>query len=92
MKERGRGASEDELNIFIKTLQSMQDKNPATTTTTTSGDTVTTSTKGGVTTESATNALKKQMIKDPESADYQEATTYMNWFTQALDGGINLND
>lgn len=92
METRGRGATEQELNMFVKTLENMQAKNPRVTTTVKKGDNTTTTTRGGVSAEAASDALQTQALKSPEAEDYQKATTYMSWFNEAIDSGINLND
>lgn len=86
----GRGASEEELDEFISKLQSYADKNPQVTTRKTSGNTTTVTQTGGVDTNIATKMMRDSALANPQAENYNKATTYLDYFREALASPIKL--
>jgi hypothetical protein len=90
----GQAADEDTLDTYIKVLQKMEEANPLTQTSRTTGSasnskTVTKQT-GGVSQDEAQDVLLKQALAEPETEYYQKATTFMDYFTEAMKSKVNL--
>ncbi len=86
----GRGASKEELDFFVERLQNYADLNPQTTVTKTSGDKTTVTTSGGVTGERAASMMREQALLSPNAENYNKATKYLSYFTQALNSPVEL--
>jgi hypothetical protein len=88
----GQAADEKTLDQFIKVLQLMDDKNPQKTVTDVSGGGKIRSsvTSGGVSQAEAEDVLLKQAIAEPETEFYQKATTFMDYFNEAIKAKVDL--
>lgn len=86
----GRGASKEELDYFVAQLQSYANANPQKTVTTTSGDTTTSTTTGGVSSQRAESMLRETALNTPGAEQYNKATKYLNYFTEALSSPVRL--
>jgi hypothetical protein len=90
----GQAADEDTLSTYIKVLQRLEKADPLTQVSKTTGSassskTVTKQT-GGVSQDEAQDVLLKQALKEPETEYYQKATTFMDYFTEAMKSKVNL--
>jgi hypothetical protein len=90
----GQAADEDTLNTYIKVLQKMEEANPLTQTSKTTGSasnskTITKQT-GGISQDEAQDVLLKQALAEPETEYYQKATTFMDYFTEAMKSKVDL--
>ena len=90
----GQAADEDTLDTYIKVLQKMEKANPLTQVSNTTGSasnskTVTKQT-GGVSQDEAQDVLLKQALAEPETEYYQKATTFMDYFTEAMKSKVDL--
>lgn len=90
----GQAADEDTLDTYIKVLQKLEASDPMKTVSKTTGSasnskTVTKQT-GGVSSAEAEDLLLKQALKEPETEYYQKATTFMDYFTEAMKSKVNL--
>lgn len=86
----GRGATKDELNGFVKQMQSYENKHPQKTVTIRHGNTQTSTTSGGVNADYAQSKMREQALASPEAEGYNKATKYLDYFTQALNAPIKL--
>jgi hypothetical protein len=86
----GRGATEDELNDFVKKLQAYESKNPQKTVTTGSQQNSVTTQSGGVSTDIVQSMMRKEALANPEAEKYNKATKYLTYFMEALDNPIEL--
>jgi hypothetical protein len=58
--------------------------------TTRSGNTTTSTTSGGVSQQEQQLAMREMALEDPEAESYNKATTYLNYFREALASPIQL--
>ena len=86
----GRGASKEELVEFTSKLQGYADKNPAITTSKTSGNTTSVTESAGVTGDTVESMMRDQALASPEAESYNKATKYLTYFMDALDSPIQL--
>lgn len=86
----GRGASKEELDYFVSQLQSYANANPQKTVTTQSGDTTTSVTTGGVSSQRAESMLRETALNTPGAEEYNKATKYLDFFTEALSSPVRL--
>ena len=86
----GRGASQDELTDFVAKLNSYAQENPQKTVQKTSGDTVSTTTTGGVSNQQIETRLRETALNTSGAEEYNKATKYLNYFTEALSSPIRL--
>ena len=90
----GEAASDSTLNTYIKVLQKLEAKNPmkqvATTTGTAQNNTTVVKETGGVSQAAQEDILLKQAIAEPETEYYQKATTFMDYFNEAIKAKVNL--
>jgi hypothetical protein len=90
----GQAASDTTLNTYIKVLQQLEEKNPAkqvaTTTGTAQNNTTVVKETGGVSQPQAEDILLKQAIAEPETEFYQKATTFMDYFNEAIKAKVDL--
>lgn len=88
----GKGADEDTLNTYIQVLDKLQKKDPQKTVTTVSanGKNTTVKQSGGVSQDEAQDILLKKALADPETENYQKATTFMDYFNEAMKSKVNL--
>lgn len=86
----GKGADEDTLNTYIKVLDQLQKKDPQKTVTTVNGKKTTVKQSGGVSQDEAQDVLLKKALADPETENYQKATTFMDYFNNAIKSKVNL--
>jgi hypothetical protein len=90
----GQAASDTTLNTYIKVLQQLEEKNPAkqvaTTTGTPQNNTTVVKETGGVSQAAAEDLLLKQAIAEPETEFYQKATTFMDYFNEAIKSKVDL--
>jgi hypothetical protein len=90
----GQAADENTLDTYIKVLQKMEEANPLTQVSNTTGSasnskTVTKQT-GGISQDEAQDVLLKQALAEPETEYYQKATTFMDYFTEAMKSKVDL--
>ena len=88
----GRGASEEELNEFVSKLQGYADKNPQITTSKTSGGTTTQTTTGGTDSGTIQKMMRDSALANPQAEQYNKATTYVDYFREALASPIRLGE
>ena len=88
----GRGASKEELDEFTSKLQSYANKNPAITTSKTSGKTTSVTESAGVTGDTVQSMMRDQALATPEAEGYNKATKYLSYFMNALDNPIELGN
>lgn len=90
----GQAADEDTLDTYIKVLQKLESSDPMKTVSKTTGSAsnskTVTKTTGGVSQQEAEDVLLKQALKEPETEYYQKATTFMDYFTEAMKSKVNL--
>jgi len=90
----GRGANQEELDHFVKQLQSYANRNPEVTSTTTTptqtGDTKSTSTSGGVTDSAAAAIMQQEALKQPGAEDYTKGVKYFKLFQDAINSPLQL--
>jgi hypothetical protein len=90
----GQAASDTTLNTYIKVLQKLEEKNPAKqvakTTGTAQNNTTVVKETGGVSQAAAEDLLLKQAIAEPETEYYQKATTFMDYFNEAIKAKVDL--
>lgn len=86
----GRGASKEELDFFVGRLQNYADLNPQKTVSKVSGGTTTVTTTGGVSGERAASMMREQALLSPGAEEYNKATKYLNYFTQAISSPVQL--
>lgn len=90
----GQGASDSTLDTYIKVLQKLEEANPmkqvSTTTGSPSNNTTVTKETGGVSQAAQEDILLKQAIAEPETEYYQKATTFMDYFNEAIKTKVNL--
>lgn len=89
-KTVGRGASKEELDFFVSQLQNYSNANPETTVRKTTGNTTTTTRTGGVSAERAASMMREQALNTPGAEEYNKATKYLNYFTDAINSPIKL--
>lgn len=89
-KTIGRGASKEELDFFVQNLQNYADVNPQTTVTKVSGNTTTATTTGGVSAERAASIMREQALLAPGAEEYNKATKYLSYFTEAINSPVKL--
>jgi hypothetical protein len=87
----GRGASQEELTDFITKLNAFAQENPQKTVTKISGSTASTTTTGGVSNQQIETRLREQALNTPGAEQYNKATKYLNYFMDALDSPVRLN-
>jgi hypothetical protein len=85
----GRRATDEEVAAFTSVLSQAERANPVLSSTTTTQDetgnsTSSTSTSGGLSGPGKQEVLVQEAMKKPEWGAYQAATTYSNWFLDAL--------
>jgi hypothetical protein len=90
----GQAADEKTLDQFVAVLQRMDDKNPQKTVRKVSNNGKVTNTvqSGGVSQAEAEDQLKQMALQDPETEQYQKATTFMNMFDKAIAAKVQLNN
>lgn len=88
----GRGASEEELNDFVSKLQNYADKNPQVTVSNTSGGTTTETQSGGVDGNTMQKMMRDSALAKPEAEQYNKATTYIDFFREALASPVRLGE
>jgi hypothetical protein len=90
----GQGASDSTLDTYIKVLQKLEAADPmkqvSTTTGTPSNNKTVTKETGGVSQAAQEDILLKQAIAEPETEYYQKATTFMDYFNEAIKTKVNL--
>ena len=86
----GRGATDEELNQFVSTLQKYDKTNPQKTVTTVNGQTTVSTQSGGVDQNFAMSKMRDQALESPEAKDYNQGTKYLQYFMDALNSPIQL--
>lgn len=86
----GRGASQDELNDFVAKLNTYAEANPQKTVTKVSGGTTSTTVTGGVSNQQIETRLREQALNTQGAEEYNKATKYLNYFTEALSSPVRL--
>lgn len=88
----GQAADEKTLDNFVAVLQRMDDKNPQKTVrkVSNSGRITNTTQSGGVSQAEAEDQLKQMALEDPETEQYQKATTFMDMFDKAIAAKVQL--
>jgi hypothetical protein len=90
----GQAASDSTLNTYIEVLKKLESDNPmkqvSKTTGSASNNTTVTTQTGGVSSEAAQDVLLKQAIAEPETEYYQKATTFMDYFNEAIKAKVDL--
>jgi hypothetical protein len=83
----GQGASQEDVDFLVKKLNKLS---PQKTVNVRSGDTVTSTTTGGVSQAEQQLMMREAALQDPEAESYNKATTYLNYFREALASPIEL--
>ena len=90
----GQAASDSTLDTYIQVLQKLEAADPmkqvATTTGTASNSKTVVKETGGVSQPEAEDILLKQAIAEPETEYYQKATTFMDYFNEAIKAKVDL--
>ena len=90
----GQAASDSTLDTYIRVLQKLEEANPmkqvSKTTGTPSNNKTVTKETGGVSQAAQEDILLKQAIAEPETEYYQKATTFMDYFNEAIKAKVNL--
>lgn len=90
----GEAASDSTLDTYLEVLRKMESDNPmkqvSKTTGTASNNTTVTTQTGGVSQEAAQDVLLKQAVAEPGTEYYQKATTFMDYFNEAIKAKVNL--
>lgn len=90
MELTGKGATDKELNVFIKNLKKLEAANPSKTVTSRHGNTTVSSSTGGLSSEQVTDMQREQALSDPNSENYVKATKFMDYFMNSLGTNIEL--
>lgn len=83
----GQGASKEDVDYFVKRLNAQPAQK---TVTTRSGNKSTSIQTGGVDQMEQQYMMREMALKDPEAESYNKATTYLNYFREALASPIEL--
>lgn len=83
----GQGASKEDVDFLVKRLNSLS---PQKTVSTRSGNTTTSTTTGGVSQGEQQLAMREMALQSPDAESYNKATTYLNYFREALASPIEL--
>ena len=83
----GQGASKEDIDYFVKRLNAQPAQK---TVNVRSGNTVTSTTTGGIDQAEQQYMMREMALKDPEAESYNKATTYLNYFREALASPIEL--
>jgi len=86
-KYTGQGADAETAKLIADRLNKMA---PQTTEIRRTGDNSVTTVTGGVTAGDQALAMREQALKDPQAEDYNKATTFINYFRDALKAPIQL--
>jgi hypothetical protein len=90
----GQAASDSTLDTYIQVLQKLEAADPmkqvATTTGSASNSKTVVKETGGVSQAEAEDVLLKQAIAEPETEYYQKATTFMDYFNEAIKAKVDL--
>jgi hypothetical protein len=90
----GQAASDSTLDTYIQILQKLEEEDPmkqvATTTGSASNSKTVVKETGGVSQSEAEDILLKQAIAEPETEYYQKATSFMDYFNEAIKAKVNL--
>jgi hypothetical protein len=90
----GQAASDTTLDTYLEVLRKLESDNPnkrvSKTTGSASNSTTTLTETGGVSAEAAQDVLLKQAIAEPETEYYQKATTFMDYFNEAIKAKVDL--
>jgi flagellar motor protein MotB len=83
----GQGASQEDVDYLVKRLNA---QDPQKTVNIRDGETVTSTTTGGMSQAEQQLAMREMALQDPEAESYNKATTYLNYFREALASPIEL--
>jgi hypothetical protein len=83
----GQGASQEDVDFLVKKFNK---QSPQKTVNVRSGNTVTSTTTGGMSQAEQQLAMREMALQDPEAESYNKATTYLNYFREALASPIEL--
>jgi hypothetical protein len=83
----GQGASQEDVDFLVKKLNKLS---PQKTVSTRSGNTTTSTTTGGVSQGEQQLAMREMALQSPDAESYNKATTYLNYFREALASPIEL--
>ena len=83
----GQGASQEDVDYLVKKFNK---QSPEKTVSVRSGNTVTSTTTGGISQAEQQLAMREMALQDPEAESYNKATTYLNYFREALASPIEL--
>jgi len=83
----GQGASQEDVDYLVKKFNK---QSPEKTVNVRSGNTVTSTTTGGISQAEQQLAMREMALQDPEAESYNKATTYLNYFREALASPIEL--
>jgi hypothetical protein len=83
----GQGASKEDVDYLTRRLNAQPSQK---TVTTRNGNTTTSTTSGGVSQQEQQLAMREMALEDPEAESYNKATTYLNYFREALASPIQL--
>lgn len=83
----GQGASKEDLDFLVKRLNAQPAQK---TVTTRKGNNTTSVTTGGVSQQEEQLRMRDMALKDPQAESYNKATTYLNYFREALASPIEL--
>jgi hypothetical protein len=90
----GQAASDSTLDTYIQILQKLEEEDPmkqvATTTGSQSNSKTVVKETGGVSQSEAEDILLKQAIAEPETEYYQKATSFMDYFNEAIKAKVDL--
>ena len=83
----GQGATKEDVDYLVKRLNKQGTEK---TVTTNSGNTSKSVTTGGVSQGEQQLMMREMALKDPAAESYNKATTYLNYFREALESPIEL--
>jgi hypothetical protein len=86
-KLTGQGADQETVELLAKRLNAMS---PQKTVSNTSGSTTTSVTTGGVSAADKALAMRDMALNDPNAKQFNQATTYLQYFRDALESPIKL--
>jgi hypothetical protein len=83
----GQGASQEDVDFLVKRFNAQPAEK---TVNIRDGETVTSTTTGGMSQAEQQLAMREMALQDPEAESYNKATTYLNYFREALASPIEL--
>jgi len=83
----GQGASKEDIDYFVKRFNKQSTQK---TVNIRSGETVTSTTTGGLSQAEQQTMMRDRALNDPAAESYNKATTYLNYFREALASPIEL--